>query len=221
MVDLINEIDYFKKRQLNDEKRVASFKQEGKLIKMFEGEGGRICDIGCSTGEFIEAIDWKGPKYGMELSEFAIDESKSRGICFEKNILTERSYFDAIIMRGVIQHLEAPFEYLKKSHTSLKEGGHLYILATPNAGSVYYKIHESLPCLNYSKTHFYIPSVKTLCNVLDTYGFEITVVELPYLSSPYSNVGVDHISFIASLITRRPPKTAFWGNMMNIVATKV
>ena len=82
-------MEYFKRRMLNDEKRLKSFKQELKLIDRFQNRSGSICDVGCSTGEFIETINWLGPRYGMEISEYAMEQSRSRGISFEKNIMTE------------------------------------------------------------------------------------------------------------------------------------
>ena len=105
-----------------------------------------------------------------------MEQSRSRGISYERNIMTETNCFGTNIMRGVLQHLEETFRYLKRGYKSLKSQGYLFNLTTPNSGSLYYEAHETLPWLNYQKTHFYMPSVKTLTNILETYGYEIAEI---------------------------------------------
>ena len=67
--DLYGE-DYFETRLSNDPERVAQFRSEGELIRRYV-RSGRAMDIGCSTGEFLSAIDWQDERFGMEISEYA------------------------------------------------------------------------------------------------------------------------------------------------------
>lgn len=210
--------EYFKNRFNNDDKRLKSFKQEFHFMDKFFKRNGKICDVGCSTGEFLINYNWSGEKCGMEVNNNAILESKNNGIMFEKNILNQRNYFDVIVFRGTIQHLPSPFEYIEKAFLSLKKGGHIVFLATPNANSIYYKMFNDLPALDKDR-NFYIPSDKTLITICQNYGFKLVDKSYPYLSSPYSSPLIDHAKFIYSLFFKRMD-FPFWRSMMNLIFIK-
>lgn len=211
--------DYFKNRNFNDLKRVKSFEQEKIFIKKYVDLDSIVCDVGCSTGEFLSAIDWSGPKFGMDVNNDAIKLAHRSGISFEKDILNSEEFFDVIIFRGTIQHLPDPFGYIQKSYKALKNGGHIVFLATPNANSIVYKLFNTLPALD-PKLNFYIPSDITLSNILQNFNFEVIKIARPYLGSPYANPLKDHIRFMNCLLTQSKPKFAFWGSMMNLIAMK-
>ena len=90
------------------------------LIKKYI-RSGKVCDIGCSTGEFLEFINFDGELYGMELNENARKSAELRSVSFEKNIMNQSEFFDPIIFRGTIQHVDEPFLMMKKSFQSLKK----------------------------------------------------------------------------------------------------
>jgi SAM-dependent methyltransferase len=209
---------YFENRNSTDLNRLKSFEQEKEFIYQYIKEG-TICDIGCSTGEFLNHIKWNGQMYGMEINEDAIKIAKNSGISFDKNILTENNFFDVVVFRGTIQHVPNPFFYIEKAYDSLKDGGYIVFLATPNMNSLYYKFFNTLPMLD-DPRNFYIPSDKTLSNALKNFRFEIIEIDKPYLKSPYSNVVNDHLKFFKKLLFRTDDKFAFWGNSINIIARK-
>ena len=62
--------EYFSDRNQNNPKRLKQFEIDKNLIKEFIKEG-NICDIGCSTGEFLSFLDWNGELYGTEINEYA------------------------------------------------------------------------------------------------------------------------------------------------------
>jgi SAM-dependent methyltransferase len=210
---------YFDKRKSNDKKRMISFEKEKVLLEKFVNFNGNVCDVGCSTGEFLQAIKWQGPKFGMEINGDAMELARASGISFERDLFNTTNYFDLIVFRGTIQHLPDPFGYIHMAYEALKKGGYIVFLATPNANSAVYKFFNTLPALN-SQLNFYIPSNVTLSNILKNNEFEVLEIERPYLNSPYANPILDHIKFIYCLITRKKPNFAFWGNMMNIIARK-
>jgi len=209
--------DYFKKRNSNDMKRMMQFKLDKDLIHRYIKKG-TVCDIGCSTGEFIRYMNWNGDVYGMEIHEGS-KKIASDIISFEKNISTEKNFFDLIIFRGTIQHVDEPFKMIKDSYNALKKGGYIIFLSTPNSESILYKITKDLPNLNW-KLNFYIPGEKNLKNALINYGFKICQSEFPYLKTPYANFLKDHLLFIVNIFSKKFYKHAFWKNSMNIVAKK-
>ena len=122
------EDEYFSNRVGQDIKRQKQFELDKELIYKYVSSG-NICDIGCSTGEFLNALSWNGNLYGYEPNNNArLIAQKS--VDFSKNIYNSREFFDVIIMRGVLQHLDEPFNALKQAYMSLKKGGYLIILST-------------------------------------------------------------------------------------------
>jgi len=222
---------YFENRLQNDEIRISCFKQEKyfiqKQLATISGLpltddielNGIVCDVGCSTGEFLQAVNWSGQKFGMEINANAKLIAQKSGINFEKNILNQTGFFDVVIFRGTIQHLPEPFHYISQAWKALKDGGVIIFLATPNANSIVYKIFNTLPALC-PELNFYIPSDISLTNILKNFDFKLLKIDYPYMNSPYANFVPDHINFVKSVILRREPKFPFWKNMMNLIAQK-
>jgi len=212
--------NYFLKRNLNDPKRLKSFLYEKKILEEFIDFNLKVCDIGCSTGEFLEFLKWDGSKYGMEINPGAIKVAKKKGINFKKNILTNKNFFDVIIFRGTIQHVDQPFFYIEKSYESLKKGGYLFILATPNISSIYYRLFKNLPALDDEK-NYYLPSYDNLINIVSRYGFKFIKGDFPYSKSGYDNSLSDYFYFVLKLFGFfKKKKISFPGNMMNLVFKK-
>jgi len=209
---------YFENRFGNDKKRQVQFLIDGDLIKKFKSKG-TICDVGCSTGEFLKTINWQGKKYGMEINKKAIREAKKNGIDFDKNIFSETNFFDVIVFRGTIQHVDEPFRMIKSSYKALKKGGIIIFLAVPNSDSLIYRLKLDLPFLSPSK-NFFIPGKISFCNALTNFNFKIDFVEMPYWKTPYRNMPKDLILFLFNLLSKKFYKHAFWGNSMSIVASK-
>jgi SAM-dependent methyltransferase len=209
--------DYFAERNTTDNKRIKSFINESKLIKRYVSTG-NILDIGCSTGEFYEYLNWNGNIFGVEISEYAASFAKKRGITMSKDIPEKKGYFDAVILRGTIQHLDTPFLTLQMINFVLKPDGYLFILATPNTNCIYYKIWEELPALD-SKLNFLIPSDKMLINALYNIDFNFVDIRYPYLNSPYRNLLKDHLKFILKLFGFKY-SFPFYRNMMDIIFQK-
>jgi SAM-dependent methyltransferase len=208
---------YFDDRKGFDKKRQLSFKLEKVFINKYINKG-KILDIGCSTGEFIDSLCWDGDTFGTDISEFAIKEAKKKGISFKYNQTNTVEFFDLVVLRGVIQHLDTPFLTLNQIYDCLKPGGYIIFLATPNTNSIYYKIWKTLPALD-SPRNFYIPSDIDLINVLTNIGFEFKDIRYPYLEGPYSNVLLDHFKFLLKFFGFKV-SFAFWHNMMELIFRK-
>jgi SAM-dependent methyltransferase len=210
---------YFKDRFNCNNLRLRQFKIDKLLIQKFI-KNGKICDVGCSTGEFLYNIGWKKHVYGMEINKYAKKEAR-KFINFKKNITNQKNYFDIVVFRGTIQHLDDPFNFLKKSYASLKKGGWLILLSVPNANSILFKIKKTLPVLyKEDKRIYYIPRDNELLNVLKNYNFKIKKIEYPYLNTPYKNLMLDHIKFLLNIFFFKFYPHAFWMSSMNIVARK-
>ena len=140
-------------------------------------------------------------------------------LIFRRVFLPKLIFFDLIVFRGVIQHLPDPFGYLASSYKSLKPGGVIVFLMTPNADSICYKLFGQLPLLD-SNRNFWTPSVSTLSANLTNLGFKINHIGKPYWRSPYRSLIADHFKFVLRVLRLRSTGGAFWGNAMELIAQK-
>ena len=209
---------YFTNRTGTDKLRQKSMAQEVSWIKAnTKGPLQNICDVGCAAGEF--KVHWPHTKYyGMEVNEQAVENAKSNGVLFEKNLLNADGFFDLVIFRGTIQHINSPFDYIEAAFKALKPNGYLAIIATPNTGSLVYRLSQQLPMLDPS-LNLYLPSIQSVQNLVKIYNFRTIATQTPYLKSPYRSLFSDHINFL-KVIFGAKPTNAFWGNSFNLIAQK-
>lgn len=184
--------------------------------------GGRILDVGCGLGNFLALFDggrWE--RYGVDLSDVAIRESRAKGIQVKDYAQAydyPMAWFDCIVFRGTIQHLDTPFAVIKRCVELLKAGGLMAFLSTPNANSVCYKLFGTLPFLR-PEGNFWIPSDTTLPNALRNFGLQVAEIRHPYLETPYARPLRDPLSFLLRCLGI-PVRFAFWGNLMEVYALK-
>jgi SAM-dependent methyltransferase len=179
---------------------------------------GVVLDYGCGTGEFLEMLPsthWR--KYGVEPVSCARIAAQDRGISFEIDKLPPGSV-DLVIFRGTFQHLDYPIEAIRKCAELLRSGGYMVFLATPNIGSIFYRLFQELPALDPPR-NFCLVSDRILSNILVNFGFKIESVIFPYLGTPYAHPVADSIYFLGRFLGFKK-KFAFWRNMMEIYARK-
>ncbi len=207
---------------VEDKKRDKCYRAEYEKISSMRPHGGSIFDVGCGIGLFLEKFDgatWQ--RYGVDISDFAVEQSRSRGISikdYESGYDYPDQFFDVIVFRGTIQHLDTPFSVMKKCTRLLKKGGLMAFLSTPNANSICYKLFGTLPFLA-PELNFFIPSNTTLKTALMNFGLEVVEVRYPYLETPYARPGRDHIYFLLRCLGIRV-KFPFWRNIMEVYAVK-
>ncbi len=211
---------YFVHRDLNDPRRLAAFRLEAKFMERHGVDfTSRVCDVGCSTGEFLKSCWDSEEQYGMEINHQARAKAMRRGVRFDHDLFNRTNYFGTVIFRGTIQHLPHPFRYLERAYSALTSGGSLVILATPNAGSLCYRLWQELPVSDPTR-NYWMPSAKTLANALSNFGFEPVAVEYPYLGAGYARPMRDGLSFLRRLVIGGPTNFPFPGNMMNVIARR-
>ena len=94
---------------------------------------GRLLDIGCATGDFLEvARDFGYSVEGLELSRWSSEIVGNKGIKVYKKLLRSLSSslsqkFDVITMWGVIEHFQNPRDEMIYINKLLKPGGILAI----------------------------------------------------------------------------------------------
>jgi SAM-dependent methyltransferase len=96
-------------------------------------DGGRLLDVGCATGSFLEAIrdfgDWR--VWGIEPGLAAARQARARDLDvvvarFEDLRLAPES-LEAVTMWDVLEHLPDPVAALSAAREALRPGGHVFL----------------------------------------------------------------------------------------------
>ncbi|MEI8345814.1 MAG: class I SAM-dependent methyltransferase, partial [Candidatus Omnitrophota bacterium] len=103
-------------------------------------QGGRLLDIGCGPGFFLEEARQGGFEVeGLDLSRWSADYARKRfGIRVFEGLLAQAPFepksFDVITFNDVIEHIEDPKTFLTQVRRLLKNDGVLYV-STPDIDS--------------------------------------------------------------------------------------
>lgn len=140
-------------------------------------EKGKILDIGCGYGHFIELIrDYGWSAWGIDPSSKTIDCARKKGLNVIETTIDDAlfpdSLFDAVTMFYVLEHISDPFSALKKIFRMLKPEGILVIRVPHTTPIVRFlsiiKIKNNLYDLPF---HLYDFSPKTIRQMLKGAGF--------------------------------------------------
>lgn len=104
-------------------------------------QSGRLLDIGCASGVFLnhfrQKTDWEVT--GLEINAGAAEYARKHyGLNVKTGTLEDRffpaDYFDAVTLWDVLEHLHDPVASLKEIHRILKPGG-IVVFRVPNGKS--------------------------------------------------------------------------------------
>lgn len=142
---------------------------------------GRLLDIGCSMGFFLEEAKGQGwDVYGTELSDYARRKARERGLnVFSEDVDFEDNFFDVVTCLGTIEHLPDPAAAMRRINHILKDDG-LFVLSTPDAGGLIGgRRFQYKP-----KEHLYYFTRATIKKILRKKGFKILVIQGEWLKKP-------------------------------------
>jgi SAM-dependent methyltransferase len=133
-------------------------------------ESGRLLDVGCGNGAFLQAFNASRPKWLLAGSEL---DSKNKDTV-EKLPMVEKLYsgsidnisgtFDVVSLIHVLEHIINPLALLRSLHTKLRVGGLLFI-ESPSFEQNPFDLLIADHC-----THF---SIHTLSRLVESAGFVI------------------------------------------------
>lgn len=142
-------------------------------IRRHVPDGGRLLDVGCNTGLFLDEAARFFKVEGVELSQWAATEAAKRHIVHTVPIseLDLTATFDVVTLFGVIEHFDNPMRELQAMAHVLKPGG-LFIVYTGN-------VDAWLPRLLgkrwwwFQGMHLFYFSLRTLSAMLQRAGFDV------------------------------------------------
>lgn len=122
-------------------KRRKMWKKRVKILNNFSGWKGKLLDVGCGEGLFLEVAQKDGWNVtGTEFSPFAAKYGRGKlGLNIHQGELSDIGFpaktFDAITMWHVLEHTINPLVILEEIRRILKDGG-VFILAIPNLNNI-------------------------------------------------------------------------------------
>ncbi|MBU0636246.1 class I SAM-dependent methyltransferase [Candidatus Micrarchaeota archaeon] len=190
-----------------------SFIQKNRQGRFSGLKPGKLLDVGCGSGTFLEAMHQKGWLCnGTEFSDSAkrfLNPLQKKGIDIQYGQLLDLHFsqapFDLITFWHVLEHLAEPQREIAFACKLLKKGGILF-MAVPNIDSISFSIwkcnwfHLDLPR---HLTHF---SPKNLSRILDQNGFE--VIRISHFALEYNPYGIlqsiyNSLGFEFNLLTNK------------------
>jgi 2-polyprenyl-3-methyl-5-hydroxy-6-metoxy-1,4-benzoquinol methylase len=158
---------------------------------------GRLLDIGCSTGLFLNAAktkgwDVRGIEYSQDSARIArdkynlpVDQGELHADAYPTNT------FDVVTMWDVIEHLPDPRQTVATVHNILAPNG-LMFLKTPNADGLFPTVSLAASrYLNYwghpePPEHLYQFSATTLTRLVNSEGFDVLKIHHRRIPIEYS-----------------------------------
>ena len=135
---------------------------------------GKVLEFGCGLGQNI--FLHKGDSLGIDVSDFALEECKKKGIDVEKDIKKiEIGSFDSILCCHVLEHLENPHEIIEEFYRVLKPNGGLVIVLPFS--------NKNKPIRNFKSDvakHLYNWNFNSSNELLNDVGFKIVLNKFSY-----------------------------------------
>ncbi|MEW6654309.1 MAG: class I SAM-dependent methyltransferase [Bacteroidota bacterium] len=182
-------------------------------------KSGRLLDVGCSTGDFLDEISDNGKNhqwelFGIEISEYAANIArKKKRLNIFNSTLEEANfpdeYFDVITLWDVLEHLYDPYSSLLEINRILKHGG-ILVIRVPNYDSLDRLIFKSSWAGWDAPRHLYVFNKKILRAYLEKTGFSIASLK--------TNIG-SYTTFLLSLRFFLTKKKKFGTVQSNLLST--
>lgn len=175
--------------------------------------GGKLLDVGCSTGQFLDQARGKGfDVAGVEFSESSAGFARAHfGLSVEQGSIHASQQlaesFDLVTMFDVIEHVPDPASDMAQAFSLLKPGG-WFVLSTPNIDGLFprlsYKLAHKLDYWPHPEPpyHLYQFSIRTLSAMLEKAGFAPGPVR-------HSNIDLAYTFGTPTTLARMPKRLAY------------
>jgi SAM-dependent methyltransferase len=142
-------------------------------IRQHSPNGGRLLDIGCNTGIFLDEAAKSFEVMGVELSKWAAAEASKRHAVNMVPVshLEVTKKFDVVTLFGVIEHFDNPIQELHAIARVLKPGG-LFVVYTGDVEALLPRILGKRWWW-FQGMHLFYFSLRTLSLMLNRTGFDV------------------------------------------------
>lgn len=207
------------------EMKIATFRARLTAVEKFMAKG-RVLDIGCATGFFLEAARERGwDVFGVELSPFssAIAQARFGNDRVFRGELAEAVYsegfFDVVFMSDLIEHVKDLNGFMEELRRITKDKG-IAAIATPNTESLSYKVMKRhWPHLKLEHLYYFSPA--TIKRLLEEHGFRLLYVtpaskalSLSYIEGHFSTYPVPVLTPAIKSVVKLLPESVTGGKFM-------
>ena len=149
-----------------------------------------VLDVGCGGGSYLYRLkQWGWETYGVEPSETGAKQAKSLGLAVHHGSLEKArfpdSFFDAVRLSNVLEHLSDPKATLQEVSRILKLDGLVYITVPNTRSFVFWLFQDNWYALD-SPRHVICYCPRTLQFLCDATGFEIA--DISFKAGPFNFV---------------------------------
>jgi SAM-dependent methyltransferase len=167
--------------QGSDKERAVEFR---KLLEDLSSAGigsGKLLEVGCAYGYFLDEARESFQVSGIELSEDAVADCRARGLDVVRypvpSFFAERGPFDVVVMLDVLEHLVDPGLLLLELHRHTRPGAAI-VLTTGDFGSLMSRALGRQWRLMTPPQHLWYFTKESIEKLLGRSGFRL--VELTY-----------------------------------------
>ena len=150
---------------------------------------GKLLEIGCAYGFFLDEARASFEVCGVELAPEAVSSCRNRGLDVvrqtDPSFLAERGPFDVAVMLDVIEHLEDPEDILRDLHKHMRPGG-ILVITTGDFGSIAARAMARRWRLMTPPQHLWYFTTDAMAKVLERTGFRVTGITHPSKRVPLS-----------------------------------
>lgn len=186
------------------------FAQTVQFIRRFHS-GGRLLDVGCAYGFFLQEARGFFDVAGIELAEDAAEHGRRCGLDVrtgqaDPEILDQLGAFDAIVLLDVIEHLRSPRDTASLLAQHLKPGG-ILVITTGDFGALSARLAGARWRLMTPPQHLWFFSQESMRRMMTSVGFEVE-----HLDHPWKRVPLSLIHFqLARMAGRHLMQVPAWG----------
>ena len=151
-----------------------------KIIRTHKPNG-KLLDVGCGAGWFLSYAEKHYDTYGVDASEYAIEEAKAKTHNTKLSVGdAQRLYyvyksFDVVTCFDLLEHLSNPYLAIAEFHRVLKDNGVL-VVRVPNTESVGSKLKGDDWFGARDETHVSLFGNKTWIKMIKHIGFTIETI---------------------------------------------
>ena len=143
---------------------------------------GRLLEIGCAYGYFLDESSRAFQVSGVELAEDAVAACRARGLdvvrIADDAFYAERGPFDVAVMLDVIEHLTAPGELLDELHAHMRPGG-ILVITTGDFHALIARAMGRHWRLMTPPQHLWFFTPQAITRLLEAHGFRVLSLTHP------------------------------------------
>lgn len=144
-------------------------------MRRLGARGGRLLEVGCAYGFFLEQAQRSFDATGIDVNAEAISAAQALGVrasCSDFLDYPDTTSVDVVCVWDTIEHLLEPRAYLEKAHDVLVDGGLLF-LTTGDIGSLVARTRGERWRMIHPPSHLNYFSRATITRLLEDVGFSV------------------------------------------------